>query len=256
MLKALNSGASGLNSQQLRLDSIAGNVANINTAGFKKSRAEFSELISQEIEKNGIPVSRDSADAASGSGVYVSAVLKDFGPGGLVETGRQLDLAIHGEGFFKVLLPDGGEMYTRDGALGLNVDGNLVTQAGFLLEGIEPVSGQERLTVAPDGTVRFEGAEGIADAGQITLYRFANPNGLRAEGGNLYSYDGDAGEITSGTPGSDGFGEIRQGFLEAANVDLVEEMAGLIEAQRSYGFNARVVRTADDMWNMANNLRK
>ena len=211
MLKALNSGASGLNAQQLKVDVIANNIANINTFGFKKCRAEFSELISQEIEKNGIPV--ENKDASVGSGVRVAEAARNFSAGNIIETGRPLDLAVQGEGFFKVILPTGEEKYTRDGAFNIDLNGNLVTAEGYLLDGVETVAGSEKLTVTADGTVKVEETEGNPEAGQITLYKFTNLNGLKAEGGNLFSYDQSAGEITSGTPGSEGFGTVRPSAL-------------------------------------------
>jgi flagellar basal-body rod protein FlgG len=188
--------------------------------------------------------------------VQVARAVRDFKPGGVIETGRPLDLAVEGEGFFRVILPGGEERYTRDGSFSLDQDGNVITAAGYKLEGIQLPPGFERVTVASDGTVQTEGPDGATDAGQITLYRFTNVNGLTAEGENLFPYGQAAGQIIPGNPGNAGFGVVRQGYLETANVDLAEELANLIEAQRAYGFDARAVRTVDDMWSVANNLRK
>ncbi|MCL6635397.1 MAG: flagellar hook-basal body protein [Peptococcaceae bacterium] len=256
VLRALGSGASGLNAQQLKADILANNLANVNTPGFKKGRAEFSELVSQAFLNYGIPVAQENEEAAAGSGVRVAQAARIFKPGAIVETGRPLDLAVSGEGFFKVLLPGGEERYTRDGSFSPDPEGYLVTPSGARLEGIQLAPGTAKVTVTPEGLVSAEGPAGPAAAGQITLYRFTSVNGLRGAGGGLFEPAAGAGEAISGAPGSQGFGTVRQGCLEMANVDLVEELAGLMEAQRAYGFNARAVRTVDEMWGMANNMRK
>jgi len=257
LLKALGNGASGLNAQQLKVDILANNLANINTTGFKKSQPGFAELVVQEVLNSGIPVTAGRTSDSLGSGVRIADVTRIYKQGDLIETGCDLDLAIHGEGFFKVLLPDGEERYTRDGSFTLDPDGNIVTPAGYKLEGIQLTPGFSRVNISTDGTVRVTDYDEItAVVGQIQLYRFASMQKLQARGENLYSFTGTADEIVAGSPGSDGFGEIRQGYLERANVDPVEEMTKLIEAQRAYGFSARIVRTADEMWSIANSLRK
>lgn len=256
MLKALSSGASGLNAQQVKVDVIGNNLANVNTTGFKRSRSEFLELVGQEVARHGLPVSRDAADIKSGSGVGVDRVARIFEPGEMIETGRPLDLAIQGEGFFKVLMAGGGEGYTRDGSFNADQQGNLVTSSGHRLEGIELPPGYDRVSVASDGKVTVEKSGSVTEAGQIMLHRFANPEGLTAGGGNIFLINQAAGETSSGNPGSREFGAVRQGALELSNVNLVEELTSLIEAQRAYGFSAKVVRTADEMWGMANNMRK
>jgi len=252
LLKALYSGASGLKAQQLKVDVTANNLANMNTAGFKKSRTEFSELISQELKNYGIPAPLEGAGV--GSGASVERISTIFKPGDLIETGRKLDLTISGEGFFRVVR--GNDVrYTRNGAFELDMEGNLVTSNGYKLDGIKVEPGTEKINVDAGGNVTSTGMEGVMEAGQIMLYKFADIDGLVAEGGNHYLFNG-AGDAESGSPGSEGFGALRQGFLEAANVDFAEEMTNLIEAQRAYGLDARVVRTTEEMWGMANNLRK
>lgn len=252
MLKALYNGASGLKAQQLKVDVTANNLANMNTTGFKKSRTEFSELVSQELKNYGIPAPPEGAGVGSGASVERISVI--FRPGDLIETGRKLDLTISGEGFFRVVR--GNDMrYTRNGAFELDMEGNLIAPNGYKLDGIRVEPGTEKISVDAGGTVTSEGVEGVIEAGQIMLYKFADADGLTPEGGNYFSFNG-AGDAESGPPASEGFGAIRQGFLEAANVDFAEEMASLIEAQRAYGFDARVVRTTDEMWGLANNLRK
>jgi flagellar basal-body rod protein FlgG len=187
----------------------------------------------------------------------VADVARLYEQGNIIETGVPLDLAIQGDGFFKVLLPGGEERYTRDGSFTLDPEGNIVTSAGYKLEGIQLTPGSSKINVASDGTVRVANYdETTTVAGQIQLYKFTNMPGLQAAGENLYSFSGSTAEVVAGSPGTGGLGEVRQGYLETANVDLAEEMTNLIEAQRAYGFNARIVRTADEMWSMANSLRK
>jgi len=257
MLWALKSGATGLNAQQLKVDILANNLANINTPGFKKSRPDFNELVSQNVADSGTPVAAGNDTVMLGSGIRVTEAKRLYEQGDLIETGVQMDLAIAGEGFFKVLLPGGEERFTRDGSFALDPKGNIVTSAGCKLEGIQLEPGSSKIDVAPDGTVRVANSEGAATtAGQVQLYQFTNMAGLQAAGDNLYLFNGTPSEVVTKSPGSDGAGQVRQGYLEKANVNLVEEMANLIEAQRSYGFNARIVRTADEMWSMANSLRK
>ncbi|MGI6491272.1 MAG: flagellar basal-body rod protein FlgG [Pelotomaculum sp.] len=256
MLKALGSGASGLNAQQLRVDLLANNLANISTTGFKKSTPRFAELISQELLKSGIPVAEGMEQAELGSGVKVAEITREYEQGDLTETGKQTDLAINGEGFFRVLTPDGQERYTRDGSFSLDQMGHMVTDDGCRLDGIQIRPGANKIIISQKGIVHSLDDAGITAAGQINLYRFSNVKGLQAEGKNLYSFSGNAIDIIAGRPGSDGFGEVRQGYLELSNVNLIDELTNMIEAQRAYGFNARVVQTVDDFWSRANNLRK
>lgn len=256
MLRTIAGAASAMNAQQIKTDTIANNLANINTTGFKKSRADFSELVSQELGHSGIPVnadSQDQKDCVVGSGVMVSGVAKDFRPGSLLETQRPLDLAVIGEGFFKVVLPGGEERYTRGGTFSLDLDGNVTTPSGYILDGIQLPPGTVDLNIAADGIVSVSEEGEITEAGQINIYRFRSASELKAEGENLFSAVVDPEE---GVPGSEGFGTIRQGWLEASNVDLTEEMTNMIVAQRAYSFSARIMSTADDMLGLANNLRK
>jgi len=255
MLKALSSSACGLNAQQLRVDTISNNLANINTPGYKKLRTNFSELVNQPVKYTGSPVAEGNYDVTVGSGVRVAEVAEFFSAGDIVKTGRSLDLAIQGEGFFRVVR-DNEEYYTRDGTFNLDESGNLVTPNGCVLEGIRFSPGSDGITVSEDGLVKVEGPEGVSELGQIQLYKFTNMAGLKLEGGDLLSFDNSAGEVIPGIASSPGYGVIRQGFLETPNFDLAEEMLNLIEAQRAYGFNARTMRAADEMWGMANNLRK
>jgi flagellar basal-body rod protein FlgG len=257
LLRALENGASGLNAQQLKVDILANNLANINSTGFKKSRPDFAELVSQEVINSGIPVAVDRNGDSLGSGVRIADVARNYEQGDLVETGIPLDLAIQGEGFFKVLLPGGEERYTRDGSFTLDPEGNITTSAGYKLDGIQLTPGSSNINIALDGTVKVTDYDQVVSVvGQIRLYRFTNMPGLEAAGENLFAFSGTADEVFAGIPGTGGFGAVRQGYLEKSNVEPVVEMTSLIEAQRAYGFSIRIVRTADEMWSMANSLRK
>lgn len=256
MLRTIAGAASAMNAQQIKTDTIANNLANINTTGFKKSRADFSELVSQEISSSGIPVNADSQGQKNcmvGNGVMVAYTAKDLKPGQLLETQMPLDLAIWGEGFFKVVMPGGEERYTRDGTFSIDLEGNMTTPSGYKLDGIQLPPGAKDLNIAADGMISFNDEGGINEAGQIKIYKFNSESELMAEGENLFSAVGEAQE---GDPGSEGFGMIKQGFLEASNVDLTEEITSMIEAQRAYSFSARIMSTADNMLGLANNLRK
>ena len=256
MLKAIAGSASAMNAQQAKMDTIANNLANINTTGYKKSRADFSEIVWQKLSGSGIPVdtgSQEQKDSMVGGGVMVSGVTTNLMSGPLLETGRPLDLAVLGEGFFKVILPDGEERYTRDGTFSLDLNGNMTTSSGYQLDGIQIPPGSVDLNIAVDGKVSASAEGEITEVGQVWLYKFSSASDLKQEGENLFST---AGEAVEGIPGSDGFGTIRQGCLEASNVDLTEEMTSMIEAQRAYSFSARIMRTADEMLGLANNLRK
>lgn len=252
MLKALHNGALGMNAQQMRIDVMANNLANINSPGFKKHRGLFSELVNQSVAYLGAPA---RPEVTSGNGVRVAQVAKYFSEGDLDHTERELDLAIVGEGFFRVVR-NGEVFFTRDGVFNLDERGNMVNSNGCVLEGVRIEPGTTRITVGTDGAVTATGTEGIYEAGQILLYRFNHLAMLKHEGENLFSFNPTDGEIVPDVPGSSGYGTIVQGFLERANFTLVEEMSNLIEAHRAYGFNARTTRTVDELWGIANNLRK
>ncbi|MDD4334887.1 MAG: flagellar hook-basal body protein [Desulfotomaculaceae bacterium] len=256
MLRTIAGSASALNAQQIKTDTIANNLANINTAGYKKSRADFTELIGQELGSSGMPVAtggRDQRGPMVGGGATVSGIANNLTSGQPLENRRPLDLAVFGEGFFKVVLPGGEERYTRDGTFSLDANGNMTTPGGYKLAGIRIPPGSADITIAADGKISVNETGKITGAGQVKIYRFNSASALKAEGENLFSAVGVALE---GIPGSKGFGMLRQGCLEASNVDLTEEMAGLIEARRAYSFSARIMRTADEMFGLANNLRK
>lgn len=255
VLKALHSGASGLNAQQIKVDVLAKNIANVNTPGYKKSRADFSELVSQEIINPYPPGETERKISKVGGGVRVAEVTRFNKPGNLIETGRPLDLAIRGEGFYKVVSPGGEELYTRDGSFTLDQEGNLLS-SGCKLEGVKLDPGWDKVVISPDGKVLVEAAGSTTENGQITLYKFSDINNLRVAGESHFLFDGANGEVISGNPGSQEFGTVHQNYLEASDVDLTDEMVNLVEANLAYRFNARALRAVDEMWGMANNLRK
>lgn len=252
MLKALSGSACGLNAQQLKVDTITNNLANISTPGYKKMKTLFSDLIHQPTVYLGNPA---GVDVTTGNGVRVAKTVKYLSMGDLIRTDRSLDLAVRGEGFFRVTR-GGREYYTRDGSFDVDNDGNLVISNGCILEGVQIDPNAKKVMISADGNVRVEDSEGIYEAGTIQLYRFANLAKLKLEGENLLSYPDEPDEIMPGEPANPGYGALAQGFLEEANFNLADEMMTLIEAQRAYGFNSRTMRAADELWSMANNLRK
>ncbi|AEF94623.1 flagellar hook-basal body protein [Desulfotomaculum nigrificans CO-1-SRB] len=259
IIKTLATGASGMRAFQMKLDTIGNNIANINTTAYKRSRIEFAEMMRQAMGDQGIPAASDPRPAG-GSGVKMVSVARLVEQGDLLQTGRDLDLAIEGEGYFKVISPeDDREYYTRDGCFYLNNEGIIVNANGYKLEPEINLKDGNYVAIRIDekGKVQGKTAEGdFQDIDEITLYTFPAPANLLDEGNNLYSPTAASGEATEGTPGEDGVGLIRQGYLERSNVDLAQEMLGMIEAQRAYAANARTIQTADEMWDRANNLRK
>ncbi|CCO09186.1 flagellar hook-basal body protein [Desulforamulus hydrothermalis] len=266
IIKTLASGASGMRAHQLKLDTIGNNIANINTTGYKKSRVNFADMVQQALGDEGIPAAADPRPAG-GSGVRTVTVARLFEQGDLLQTGRELDLAIEGEGFFKVMPADGEddrEYYTRDGSFYITtIDDEpvLVNAGGYKLDWdgqLDPET-YSSYQVNEKGEVYGLKKDGTIDKdpiGTIQLYTFAAPANLMSKGNNLYLPTAASGEATAGTPGEEGVGYLRSGYLERSNVDLAVEMIGMIEAQRAYAANSRTVQTADEMWDRANNLRK
>jgi flagellar basal-body rod protein FlgG len=266
MLRALSTGAAGLYVQQLRLDTCASNLANINTSGYKRQEVSFADLLYQEMGREGIPAERQVLPGAfnpgptppEGSGVRVAAVTRDFRPGSLIRTGQPLDAAIQGDGFFRVRLPGGEYAYTRNGRFTVDSGGRLVTEQGYPLDPeIVLPDGYRSVTLHSDGRVTIINSDRQEEeAGRLTLYSFTNPAGLAARGENLYLATTASGGAVEFQPGNGGMGALIPGCLEASNSDLTVEMTALVEAQRAYQLSLRVVGTADEMWGMANNLRK
>ncbi len=259
MLRAFSTSATGMAAQQMIVDTIANNLANINTVGFKRSQMDFQDLMYLRQAEAG----RETASGVVaptgleiGSGVRPNSTLKVYTQGEMENTGRNLDLAIEGDGFFQVSA-GGQTRYTRDGALRTNADGQLVTASGFTLEPAITIPTNARsVSVGRDGTVSvFTGSSNAATVvGTIALVRFANPSGLSNEGGNLLSETPASGSAIVGTAGSDGMGAVQQGFLERSNVQMVTELVSLITAQRAYEINSRAIKAGDDMLRTANGL--
>jgi len=262
MIRAMFTAATGMNSQQLNIDTVANNVANVNTTGFKKSRTNFQDLIYETLQ----PPGAQNADGEPlpegvqvGHGVRVASVAKVFTPGTLLQTGRQYDMAVEGPGFFELTLAGGGtQAYTRDGSFRANANGNLVTLDGNIVTGAPTIPPDAlAVQIGPSGSVTIQQSDGtVTQGGQIQLVRFANEAGLDSRlGRNLLLETEASGAPTTGTPNQDGFGAIQQGFLENSNVQVVEEILNLIVAQRAYEANSRVIETSDQMLQVATNIR-
>ncbi|MCQ2873532.1 flagellar basal-body rod protein FlgG [Helicobacter pylori] len=262
MLRSLYSATSGMLAQQTHIDTASNNIANVNTTGFKKSRADFNDLFYQAMQYAGTNTSNTtlSPDGMEvGLGVRPSAITKMFSQGSPKETENNLDVAITGKGFFQVQLPDGTTAYTRSGNFKLDEQGNLVTSEGYLL--IPQITLPEDTTqvnIGVDGTVSVtQGLQTTSNViGQITLANFVNPAGLHSMGDNLFSITNASGDAIVGNPDSQGLGKLRQGFLELSNVRLVEEMTDLITAQRAYEANSKSIQTADAMLQTVNSLKR
>ena len=262
MIRALYTAASGMNAQQANIDNVAHNLANVNTAGFKKSRVEFEDLVYQQIKAPGSPTSQEAESPVgleAGLGARVVATARNFSAGNLRSTNGPLDLAIEGQGFFQVTLPGGETGYTRAGALHLNGQGQLVTAEGLQLEPqITVPANATSITISKDGivSVAVPGQTEPQQVGTIELAMFQNPAGLQARGGNVFAATIASGDATTGVAGSEGLGTIAQGFLEDSNVSVVEEMVNMILGQRAYEANSRVIRAADEMLQQVNNLSR
>jgi len=260
MIRALMTAASGMKGQQLQVDTIANNIANVNTAGFKKSELAFRSLLYQTLREPGAPTAQGEMNPTGlqiGSGTEVASSLKVFRQGELQQTDGQYDFGISGDGFFRVLLGNGEVRYTRDGKFRPDGQGRLVNAQGHLLDPAVTIP-EDALTVsvADDGTVSViqDLNSPASQIGQIALHRFPNPVGLRAVGGNLYAESGSSGAAQLVTPGTDGAGFLRQGFVERSNVQIVDELVGLILAQRNYEINSRAIRASDEMLQQVNQI--
>jgi flagellar basal-body rod protein FlgG len=260
MLRALYSSASGMEALQLNIDNIAHNLANVNTTGFKQRRTQFQDLLYQNLVAPGSSAST-STEVPTGLqiGLGTRAVSNEivFLQGDYVETGNELDLVIEGRGFFQVRLPDGQIAYSRSGAFHLDRDGNLVTSSGDPLEPQVSIPREAtKISIASDGTVsvNLPGQTNAQQVGRIELAVFANPAGLNSVGRNLFLQTASSGDPLTGTPGENGVGTLLQGFLEHSNVNVVKEMINLIVSQRAYESSSRVVRTADQMFQLVNNM--
>jgi flagellar basal-body rod protein FlgG len=261
MIRALSTAATGMEAQQTRLDVTANNIANTSTHGFKRSRAEFSDLMYQTQRAPGAATGAGTQSPTGlqvGLGVRTVSTQRMHSEGELRQTGRPLDVAIEGRGFFPITLPSGEVAYSRDGALKIDAEGGLVTSEGYAVAGdIAIPPDAQNITIAADGTVSVTvpGESAPVEAGQIQLAGFPNESGLESIGRNLYRETGASGAAVLGAPGENGTGSLAQGTLEMSNVNVVEEMIDLISGQRAYEINGRVVKAADEMLAQTANLR-
>jgi flagellar basal-body rod protein FlgG len=259
MNQALWVAKTGLDAQQTRLSVISNNLANVSTTGFKQSRAVFEDLLYQNMRQVGAQTSEDTrlpSGLMLGTGTRVVATEKIHTQGNIENTGKGLDIAIDGQGFFPVLLPDGTEAYTRDGTFMISDQGQLVTASGYELQaGISLPDDTQSVTIGIDGvvSVQLPSQASPATVGNIDLVNFINPTGLQSIGENLYIESASSGNPQSGTPGDSGLGRLRQGSLEGSNVNIVEEMVSMIETQRAYEMNSKLIATADGMLQYLNN---
>jgi flagellar basal-body rod protein FlgG len=251
-----------MQAQELNIDVISNNLANVNTSGFKKSRAEFQDLLYESMRPAGAASSADTTVPTGiqlGHGTRPSAVQKMFSQGDFQNTQNELDWAIEGDGFFQIELPNGDTGYSRSGEFKLDADGRIVNPDGFpIIPELTVPTDTISISVGLDGTVSVvqAGDATPVEIGNVQLARFVNPAGLRSLGKNLYSPTNASGDEITGTPGENGFGTLAQGFLEMSNVSVVDEMVNMITAQRAYETNSKVITTADEMLQLANNLKR
>jgi flagellar basal-body rod protein FlgG len=262
-MRALSTAASGMRAYQTKIDNIANNLANTNTTGFKKVRENFEDLVYQNVAGRGRGEGAAAANPMQiGSGVRLAGLSRDTSVGAGMATNNPFDLMIDSDGYFIVETASGEELYTRDGHFQADADGNLTTSAGHrLAPGIQVPDGTVEFTVGPEGNavamvVNSSGATEARELGQIELARFGNASGLSAMGGNYFRATEASGEAVKGAPGEDGLGRIQGGMLEGSNVDVAEELVGMITAQRSYELSSKVIQAADEMMSTAVNLRR
>lgn len=259
MNQALWVAKTGLDAQQTRMAVIANNLANVNTTGFKKGRASFEDLLYQNVRQAGGQVSQDTTLPSGlmlGTGVRTVATEKVHTQGNLIQTNNALDVAIDGRGFLQVLTPGGSTAYTRDGSFKLNSQGQLVTPGGYPLQpAIAIPANAQSVTIGSDGvvSVQVSGSAAPTSVGNITLSDFINPGGLQPIGKNLYIETASSGTPQAGNPGQSGLGSLAQGSLESSNVNVVEELVNMIEAQRAYEMNSKAIQASDQMLAYANN---
>ncbi len=259
MIKALYTSATGMQAHQFLLDVIANNLANVNTSGYKRVQANFQDLLYDKFVAAGVESSTGlevPTGLQVGTGVRVLSTTKVFSQGVPENTGRTLDLAIQGAGFFQISHPDGSTVYTRDGSFSLNSNGELVTGEGLKLEPAIAIQNDAiSIGIGSDGTISVQDPTGaVQSSGQITLTNFPNPAGLESLGKNLYRETTASGSPISGTAGQQGIGEIIQGFLESSNVEVVKEMVNIIIAQRAYEISSKAIKASDNMLQITNRL--
>jgi len=259
MLRAFSTASTGMMGQQMLVDVIANNLANVNTTGFKQSQIEFQDLLYTRQRTAGTEVApgiNAPTGLEIGNGVRVASTLKIFSLGEFRNTGRNMDIAIRGDGFLQVTMPNGDVRYTRDGSLQVNANGQVVTMTGHMIEPALTIPTEAAsVDIGPDGGINVTDPAGVRSVvGQIQLTRFPNPSGLHSEGDNLYAPTDASGDPIVGIPAQDGFGSIQAGFLEKSNVNMVNELVNLITAQRAYEINSRAIKAGDEMLRNTNNI--
>ncbi len=253
MIRSLWISKTGLDAQQTQLDVVANNLANVSTTGFKRARVAFEDLLYQNIRQAGANSSQQTqlpTGLQIGAGVKPVATARMFTQGNLQQTGNQFDLAINGQGFFQIQLPDGTTAYTRDGSFRPDANGTLVSNSGFALQpAITIPANAQTLTIGQDGTVSVTvpGQAAPQSLGQIQLANFVNPGGLESRGQNLFAETAASGTPNTNAPGSNGLGLINQSYLETSNVNVVEELVSMIQTQRAYEINSKAITTSDQM---------
>ncbi len=262
MIKAIRTAATGMVAQQMNVDVIANNLANVNTTGYKQSKVEFQDVLYQDYRKAGTASALGSTvptGLSVGYGTRPSSTVKSFITGDLQMTNNPLDVAIAGDGFFQIQLPDGTTGYTRDGAFKMSAEGQIVNSDGyFMLPQVSLPEDTVSVSIGVDGSIDVMqfGQEDPTNVGQIELARFVNPAGLSAKGRNIMVPTGASGAAVTDLPGQNGLGTVDQGYLEMSNVQIVDEMVNMIVAQRAYEMNSKAIQTADDMASIANNLKR
>ncbi|MCT4657303.1 MAG: flagellar basal-body rod protein FlgG [Cohaesibacter sp.] len=261
-MRALYIASTGMLAQEHNVEVISNNVANMRTTGFKRQRAEFQDLLYQDLRRSGSATSASGTAVPVGiqigSGVRLAATARIMSQGSVENTGKQLDVAIRGEGFFQITTPDGRTAYTRDGSFEINANGQLVTVDGYeVVPGITFPQNSKNISINQEGEIQVQVGNSTTQTtlGQLTLARFVNKAGLEAIGDNLFLETGASGAAQVATPGTPSYGTILQGHLEMANVNSVAEISDLIAAQRAYEMNSRVIKAADEMLSATSNLR-
>lgn len=262
-MRALHTAGTGMMAQELNVQVISNNIANLRTTGYKRQQTHFQDLLYDHVRRAGSATSDQGnqlpAGIDIGSGVKTSATVRAMAQGTLTGTEREYDVAIRGEGFFRVRLPDGRTAYSRDGSFDLDGQGQLVNREGYLLEpGITIPQTATRVTISAQGLVQatLPGQAAQQNLGQLQLSRFVNKTGLESIGDNLFLETAASGAPNDGDPGGDGFGTLQQSYLEEANVNAVTELSSLIAAQRAYEMNAKVVTAADQMLSSSNQMMR
>lgn len=262
MIRSLWTAATGMQAQQMNIDNMSNNLSNVNTHGFKKGRILFQDLLYQDIKAAGAVTAagiNHPSGIQMGMGVATVAIQKIHSQGNYDNTYNQLDLCIEGDGYFQLTLPDGNIGYIRSGAFTIDANGDVVSPEGYLLEpGINIPDNALRVSVSSDGifSVKLPGEDEETELGQLEIARFINPTGLASIGENVYLATGASGAAQVGIPSEDGYGKIRQGFLETSNVQMVTEMVNMITGQRAYEMNSKAIQTSDEMLQTVASLKR